>query len=63
MCHAAQTRTLIVMTVGWTIMACGYFADGQKYKGSFAVMLAIGFLARRHLAKLKAMFRTGSPDT
>ena len=54
---------LIVMPVGWTIMACAYFADGQKYKGSFAVMVAVGFLLVGIWPRLKARFRTGSPDS
>jgi len=34
----------LIRVVGWTIVASA-FADGQKYKGSFALMmLAVGFL-------------------
>jgi hypothetical protein len=52
----------IAMTVGSTIMACAFFADGQKYKGSFAVMVAVGFLLAALWPRLRARFRAGSPD-
>jgi hypothetical protein len=54
--------TLVAMSMCWTVMACGYLADGQKYKGSSAVMLAVGVLLVGIWPKLKARFRTRSHD-
>jgi hypothetical protein len=50
------------MAIGWVVFACVFFADGQKYKGSFAVMLAVGFLLVGIWPKVKARFRIGAPD-
>ena len=58
-----KPETFIVMSICWTVMACGYLADGQRYKGSFAVMLAVGLLLFGIWPKLKAKFRAGLHDT
>jgi hypothetical protein len=54
-------RIRFAMAIGWAFLACAFFADGQKYKGSFAVMLAVGFLLVGNWPKVKARFRTGTP--
>jgi hypothetical protein len=55
--------TFIVWSMFWIIMACGHLADGQKYKGSAAVMVAVGLLLFGIWPTLKAKFRAGLHDT
>jgi len=57
----AQTRTSHRHDCRWTIMACGYFADGQKYKGSFAVIWPSASCSSAFAEVESNVCRTGSP--
>ncbi len=53
--------TFIVWAVFSAIFACAFFADGEKYKGSGAVMLAVSFLLIAVWPTFKARFLTAPP--